>query len=57
MLRRFLRWLLGVPTREQLQAGQALDAERDRHRTGAIAEANRGNWTGKGPGTAPRDLP
>jgi hypothetical protein len=57
MLRRFLPWLLGAPTREQLQAGQALDAERDRHRTGAISEANRGNWTGKGPGTTPRDLP
>jgi hypothetical protein len=37
MLRRFLPWLLGVPTREQLQAGQALDAELHPLLPGAIS--------------------
>lgn len=57
MLRRFIRWLLGVPPKDRLDEVRALAAERDRNKAAAIAEANRGNWTGKGPGTMPRDMP
>ena len=55
MLRRFIRWLMGVPPKERLDEVRALAAERDRVKTSSIVEANRGNWTGKGPGTTPRD--
>jgi hypothetical protein len=55
MLRRLWNWILGIPKPETLEARRQLDAEHDLHKTQAITEANRGNWTGKGPGSWPRD--
>jgi hypothetical protein len=46
MLRRFLRWLMGVRTEERLDEQQSLAAERDRHKTDAIEAADRGNIAG-----------
>jgi hypothetical protein len=50
MVRRLWNWILGIPKPETLEARRQLDAEHDLHKTQAITEANRGNWTGKGPG-------
>jgi hypothetical protein len=47
MIRRFIRWLLGIPPKDQLDARRELDAERDRARTGAI-EARDRSTTGGG---------
>ena len=42
MLKRLIRWLLGIPPKDQLDAERALSAERERRRTGAIEGADRG---------------
>ena len=47
MLRRFIRWLMGVPAKpEDLEEYMRLAATRDRQRTDAIVEADRSNLTG-----------
>jgi len=56
MVRRFIRWLMGVPSAEDLEARRVFDAEKDSLKTAAIVEANRSNLAGgKGTGNAPRD--
>ena len=47
MLKRLIRWLLGIPPKDQLEAHRRLAAERDGSRTGAI-EANDRSMTGGG---------
>ncbi|HJP71547.1 MAG TPA: hypothetical protein VJ975_07490 [Candidatus Limnocylindria bacterium] len=46
MLRRLLRWLLGIPSPDGLEARRQLEADRDRSRTNAIREADRTNLGG-----------
>jgi hypothetical protein len=46
MLKRFVRWLLGIPNPDRLEARRQLDGERDRHLTGAMTEADRSNLAG-----------
>ena len=47
MLRRFLRWLMGVPARpEDVEESSRLAATRDRQKTDAIVEADRSNLAG-----------
>ena len=47
MFKRLIRWLLGIPPKDQLEAHRRLAAERDGSRTGAI-EANDRSTTGGG---------
>ena len=55
MLKRLIRWLLGIPPKDQLDARRALAAERDRGKTGAIAASDAANATGVRRGHGPQE--
>jgi hypothetical protein len=56
VLRRLIRWLLGIPAPEHLEARRRFDAERSGRRPGAWHEASRSNLAGgKGSGNLSRD--
>ena len=56
MLRRFVRWLLGIPHPDRLDDAVHMAWERERAKHGAVIEASRSNLAGgKGAGPAPRD--
>lgn len=46
MFKRLIRWLLGMPPKDQLEAHRALSGERDRGKTGAIEASDVANVTG-----------
>ena len=50
LLRRFVNWLMGIPSPERLDARRSIDAERDLQRTHAIREGDRSNVSGRGSG-------
>jgi hypothetical protein len=54
-LRRWIDRLVGRAAGERLVERAEVTADRERAKTAAIAEASRGNVTGKGPGSFPRD--
>ena len=55
MLKRLIRWFLGIPPKDQLDAHRSLAAERDRNRTGAIEASDAANVTGVRRGTGPQE--
>ena len=46
MLRRLIRWLLGIPPKDQVDAHRRLAAERDGSRSGAIEASDRSRTGG-----------
>lgn len=56
MLRRLLRWLLGVPPADKVEEVARIAAARENARTEAVIEAGRSNLAGgKGAGPGARD--
>ncbi len=53
--RAILRWSMGIPPADELDAHRHLASERDRNRDGAIEAGDRGNLTGMRPGSGPQD--
>ena len=46
MVRRLVRWLLGIPPKDQVDAHRAFASERDRAKTGAVVASDAANVTG-----------
>ena len=55
MLKRLIRWLLGVPPKDALEGHRRLAAERDRSKTGAVVASDAANVTGMRRGHGPQE--